>query len=68
LNGSIASNERNLRERLAELLEEAQSSRRRHDSGDGHVHLSWADYEAFLAYRKAVAATTARIVQMATNA
>ena len=60
---------RNPRIELAEKIEEGMRRTSRDVSWDGkHLHCSWADYEAYLAYRNQVAATSKRIVQMATGA
>lgn len=56
---------RNPRIQLAEKIEEGMRSKARHVSFDGqHLHCSWADYEKYLMYRKQVAETTKRIVDM----
>lgn len=65
--GSTSGTERRTpRIELAEKIEEGMRSASRHISFDGgHLHCSWADYEAYLLYRKQVALTTARVMQMA---
>lgn len=56
------------RAEAAECIEDATRSRGRHASWDGRcLHCSWQDYEAYLVYRRAVAGTTARVMQLASQ-
>lgn len=53
------------RTRAAMMIEDGRRSSSRHTSFTGNdLHASWSDYEGYLAYRKEVAKTTARVMQM----